>query len=192
MPLRACPQCGQKVAGAAQVCPGCSYRLSQHTPEIKESGASWFVPVLLGVALVVMGVVLSIRTRSDGELRPSASSAPPPPPSQSPLPPAGGIAPPPTDSAVPLPVGDPTIVLPSTQTKWTSEWANVREGRGLTDSILRILTPGQRVEVDSLRARWWLVYLDGQRIGYVHQTVIQDEAPVDSLATDSVIGGVRF
>ena len=192
MPLRACPQCGQKVAGAAQVCPGCSYRLSQHTPEIKESGESWFVPVLLGVALVVMGVVLSIRTRSDGELRPSASSAPPPPPSLSPLPPGDGVAPPPTDSAAPLLVGEPTLLLPSTQTKWTSDWANVREGPALTDSILQILTPGQRIEVDSLRARWWLVYLDGRRIGYVHQTVTQDEAPVDSLATDSVVGGVRF
>ncbi len=179
MPLKACPQCGQKVAGAAQVCPGCSYRLSQHTPEINGSGASWFVPVLLGVALVVLGVFLAIRTRPDGGLQPSASSAPPP---------AASVAAPPADSVAPPPVAEPTPALPSTQTKWTSDWVNVREGRALTAPILRVLTPGQRVQVDSLRVRWWLVYLDGQRIGYVHQTVIQDEAPADSLATDSVIG----
>ncbi len=176
MPLKACPQCGQKVAGAAQVCPGCSYRLSQHTPEIEGSGASWFVLVLLGVALVVLGVFLAIRTRPDSGLQPSASSAPSPAPL--------------ADSVAPPPVAEPTTALPSTQTKWTSEWANVREGRALTAPILQILTPGQRVEVDSLRVRWWLVYLDGQRIGYVHQTVIQDEEPADSVATDSLIGGV--
>ena len=183
MPLQACPQCGQKVAGAAQVCPACSYRLSQDTLEIKGSGASWFVLVFLGVALVVMGVLLAIRTGPDSGLRPSASSglspaSPPPPPPAPPL----------ADVVAPPPAAEPTTALANTQTKWTSEWANVREGRALTAPILQILTPGQRVEVDSLRARWWLVYLDGQRIGYMHQTVIQDEEPADSVATDSVIG----
>ena len=175
MPLNACPHCGQKVAGAAQVCPKCSYRLSQHTPEITEPGGSWFVPVLLGIALVVLGV-LAFWSRPDSGPQPSIPNPPLPP----------------VDSVAPPPVAEPTIALPSTETKWTSEWANVREERALTAPILRILTPGQRVEVDSLRARWWLVYLDGQRIGYVHNTVIQDEAPADSLATDSLPGGVRF
>ncbi len=187
MPLKACPQCGQKVAGAAQVCPGCSHRLSQHTPEIEESGGSWFVLVFLGVALVVVGVLLAIRTQPDGGLQPSASSVPPAAPAASAAPPLR-LA----DSVAPPPVAEPTTALPSTQIKWTLEWANVREERSLTAPIIRIFTPGQRVEVDSLRARWWLVYLDGQRMGYVHQTLIQDEEPADSLATDSLIGGVRF
>lgn len=186
MRLQACPQCGQKVAGAAQVCPACSYRLSQHTPEIKGSGASWFALVFLGVALVVLGVLLAIQTRSDDGLQPSVSSAPSP---ASPAAPAAPAPPLPlADSVGPPPAAEPTTALPSSEIKWTSEWANVREGRALTAPILQILTPGQRVEVDSLRARWWLVYLDGQRIGYVHQTVIQDEEPADSVATDSVIG----
>lgn len=180
MRLQACPQCGQKVAGAAQVCPACSYRLSQHTPEIKGSGASWFALVFLGVALVVLGVLLAIQTRRDDGLQPSVSSAPSPAFPAAPLPLADSVGPP--------PAAEPTTALPSSEIKWTSEWANVREGRALTAPILQILTPGQRVEVDSLRARWWLVYLDGQRIGYVHQTVIQDEEPADSVATDSVIG----
>ena len=110
MPLKACPQCGQKVAGAAQVCPACSYRLSQHTPETEEKGASWFIPVLLGVALVVLGVWLAIRTRPDGGLQPSAISAPlPTPPSL-----AASVAPPPADSVAPAPVAEPTPALPST------------------------------------------------------------------------------
>ena len=60
---------------------------------------------------------------------------------------------------------------------WTSDWLNVREGRGLDAPIVFIIGPGQRVEVDSLQGRWWGLYTEGERIGYIHSSVLQNEPP---------------
>ena len=68
--------------------------------------------------------------------------------------------------------------LPATAvTRWTLDWANVREGRGTSFPVLGILRPVQEVLVDSLRAGWWLVYLDGRPSGYVATDLLTDEPP---------------
>ncbi|MFB3110806.1 MAG: SH3 domain-containing protein [Gemmatimonadales bacterium] len=54
---------------------------------------------------------------------------------------------------------------------------NVREGRGTDTPIIQILDPGQPVEVDSLQGRWWGLYIDGKHIGYVANSVLQNESP---------------
>jgi uncharacterized protein YgiM (DUF1202 family) len=52
---------------------------------------------------------------------------------------------------------------------------NVR--RGATTRVVQILNPGQQVEVTNLQGRWWAVYKDGQRIGFVANSVLRNEAP---------------
>ena len=161
MPLIECPQCGQKVASVASMCPRCSYVLSQRPAPVRRRRNFWPVPVLLVVGLLVLGILGTPRTIDDGS--PPPTSSPP-----GPLPPATVDSPP---AAV------PTATRPSTQTKWTSTWVNVREGRGTSTPVVQIIDPGRPVEVDSLLGRWWVVYVDGKAIGYVHNSVLQDEWP---------------
>ena len=162
MPLIECPECGQKVASVASVCPGCSCALSLQRPaDPRRSHSSWPVPVLVVVVLLLFGV-LGIRNR--GNLR-----SPPLPTSTS-----SQLTP---QAVVPPPAETPEATGPSTQTKWTSTWVNVREGRGTDTRIVQVIDPGQRVEVDSLQGLWWAVVVDSESIGYIHNSVLRDESP---------------
>jgi hypothetical protein len=163
MPLIDCPSCGQKVASVASVCPRCSSFLRQRAAPGRESHIIWPIPVLV-IVLVLSIVILGIPKRINTESQPPTSS----PPAQ--------LTPPPATVAPP-PIATPRTTGPSTQTKWISTWVNVREGRGTDTPIVQILSPGQPVEVGSLQGRWWDLYIDGERVGYVHNSVLQNESP---------------
>ena len=179
MPLIDCPECGQKVASAASVCPRCSCFFGQRTAP-KKSRITWPVPALVMVLLLVailgipertstdLGIPeststdLGIPKRIDTESQPLTSSTP------AQLTPATVASP---------PTATPRTIDPSTQTKWTSTWVNVREGRGIDTRVVAVIDPAQRVEVDSLQGSWWVVYIDGRPIGYVANSVLQNESP---------------
>ncbi len=169
MPLLACPECGQKVASAASVCPRCSCFFGQR-PAPKKSRLTWPVPVLVTVLLLVailaiptrINTDLAIPTRINTEAQPLTSTTP------------AQLTPPTVASP---PIVTPRTTEPSTQTKWTSTWVNVREGRGIDTRIIAVIDPAQRVEVDSLQGSWWVVYIDGKPIGYVANSVLQNESP---------------
>jgi hypothetical protein len=148
------------VASVASVCPQCSYILGQRAASVRRRRNSWPVPVLLVVVLVALGILGTPRAIDNGS--PLPTSSPP-----TPLPPATVDSP---------PAVIPTTTL-STQTKWTSTWVNVREGRGTNTRVVQVIDPGQRVEVASLQGRWWELYIDGKPIGYVANSVLQDESP---------------
>ncbi len=172
MPLIECPECGQKVASVASVCPRCS-RFFGRREAPKKNHISWPIPVLVMVPLVLVAII-GIPKRINNESQPPPSS----PPAQ--------LIPP---TVAPPPIATPRTTGPSTQTQWTSTWVNVREGRGTDTPIVQILVPGQPVEVGSLQGRWWDLYIDGERVGYVHNSVLQNESPGQSL--DSTISTTR-
>ncbi len=161
MPLIDCPECGQKVASVASVCPRCSCFLGQRAAPVRRRRNSWPVPVLLVVVLVALGILGTPRTIDNGSPLPTSAT-----PAQ--VTPATVTSP---------PAATPRATGPSTQTKWTSTWVNVREGRGTNTRVVQVIDPGQRVEVDSLQGRWWGLYIDGKRIGYVANSVLQNESP---------------
>ncbi len=162
LPLIDCPECGQKVATVASVCPRCSCALSLQRPaDPRRSHSSWPVPVLMVVVLFLFGI-LGIRNMRN--LR-----SPPLPTSTSSQLTPQAVASPPAET--------PKATGLSTQTKWTSTWVNVREGRGSDTRIVQILDPRQPVEVASLQGRWWGLHIDGKRIGYVANSVLQNESP---------------
>ena len=169
MPLLDCPECGQKVASAASVCPRCSCLLD-HRAAPQKSHITWPVPVLVTVLLLVailgipkrMNTDLGIPTRIDPESQPPTSSTP------AQLTPA---------TATSLPTATPVTPGPTTETRWTSTWVNVREGRGTDTPILQILGPRQPVEVADFQGRWWGLYMDGERIGYVANSVLLNAPP---------------
>ena len=161
MPLIECPQCGKPVASVASVCPGCSYSFGYPDVQPQITRNSWWLGFTV-VVLLVAALIVIPKAVDDGS-RPLPVIPP------TPAPPAE-VAPP--------PVATPSATLREGQTKWTNDWANIREGRGLDTPIVQIISPGQQVEVDSLQGRWWMVMVDGAPIGYVHTSLLQDEEPV--------------
>ena len=155
-----CAECGQKVASVASVCPRCSCFFGRWAAPRRSSITLPF-SVLVTVLLLLVAI-LGIPKRINIESQPPTSSTP----AQS------------TTATISAPpAATPRTAGPSTQTKWTSTWVNVREGRGTDTRIVQILDPRQPVEVDSLQGRWWGLYIDGKRIGYVANSVLQNESP---------------
>ena len=160
MRLMECAECGQKVASVASVCPRCSCFFG-HRAAPRRSSITLPFPVLVTVPLLLVAI-LGISKRIKPESQAPTSSTP------AQLTPAAIISP---------PTATPRTTGPSTQTKWTSTWVNVREGRGSDTRIVQILDPRQPVEVASLQGRWWGLYIDGKPIGYVANSVLRDESP---------------
>ncbi len=159
MRLMECAECGQKVASVASVCPRCSCFFGRRAAP-RRGTITLPAPVLVTVLLLLIAI-LGILKRINTEPQPPMTSTP----AQS------------TPATITSP---PTATLrttgPSTQTKWTSTWVNVREGRGTDTRIVQILDPRQPVEVVSLRGRWWDLYIDGKPIGYVANSVLRNES----------------
>ncbi len=172
-----CPECGQKVASVASVCPRCSCFFG-HRAAPRRSNITLPFPVLV-TALLLLVAVLGILKGINTESQPPTSSTPAQLASAT-------ITPPPTSSTpaqltsatiTSPPTATPRTTAPSTQTKWTSTWVNVREGRGSETRIVQVIDPRQPVEVASLQGRWWDLYIDGKPIGYVANSVLRDESP---------------
>ena len=168
MPLIECPECGQRVASVASVCPKCS-RTLRHPAPAQRSRPFWPIPLILVAVLLVVGVItVPSRVENSPQL---PTSTPPEPERAAPAPSPPPQSPRPAERAAPNSAGPPT------QTKWTTTWVNLRQERGTDALVVRILNPGLAVEVDSLRGRWWTVYENGGAVGYVHNSVLQDNPP---------------
>ncbi len=160
MRLMECAECGQKVASVASVCPRCSCFLG-HRAAPRRGNITLPAPVLVMVLLLLVALLLiPKRINTESQLPTSSTRAQ--------LIPATITSP---------PTATPRTTGPSTQTKWTSTWVNVREGRGSDTRVVQILDPRQPVEVASLQGRWWDLYRDGKPIGHVANSVLRDESP---------------
>jgi len=184
-----CRRCGKTIRRDAEACEFCAY---PHLARRRMRGAAWTVLGLAVVALGALGIQRLVR-RGEGPSAfttsavPVQSRAAPPLPSpvesvsgDSGVPDSMPIAPPVTARPVTEPVPPPsdTVRLPAyAVARWTLDWANVREGRGTRFPVLGVLRPAQEVLVDSLRAGWWLVYLNGRPSGYVATDLLTDQPP---------------
>ena len=55
--------------------------------------------------------------------------------------------------------GDSSRTTPAgAVTKWTLDWANVREGRALGTAVVHVLPPGVAVLVGDRQSGWWAGY----------------------------------
>jgi len=61
--------------------------------------------------------------------------------------------------------------------RWAKVWVNVRKGRRPDAAIVRVLKPGEPVLVDSLRAQWYRVLIDGRPVGYVYRGNLSPTPP---------------
>lgn len=197
--LAECRKCGRKVLSKTRECPYCGARhpaRSSRTGLVLGAAGAVGVFLLLAVAARQLapgpevpeaggeGVILTapggedLPAREPGEGRSEPISAP-------------GVEAQPEASragepAVPalLRVADSFRAAPAGSvlpvggvTRWLSNWANVREGRGLESPILRVLPPGREVVVANRVSGWWEVYLDHRFIGYVAGSLLLDQPP---------------
>ncbi|MEO8637030.1 MAG: hypothetical protein ABI587_17275 [Gemmatimonadales bacterium] len=77
------------------------------------------------------------------------------------------------ESAAPTVAAAPTRTV-ATRRRYASTWMNVRADRSTTAPVLRILRPGEAVEVDSLARGWYRVWSDRLPIGYVDRRLLHD------------------
>jgi SH3-like domain-containing protein len=83
------------------------------------------------------------------------------------------------DSAVPVapaPTPEPLGTV-AAQRRYASTWTNVRADRSNTAPVIRILRPGEVVQVDSLKQGWYRLVTDEQATGYVDQRYLDTLPP---------------
>ena len=56
-------------------------------------------------------------------------------------------------------------------------WTHVRKGRSRSAVLEAVLTPGDTVYADSLERGWYRVALEGEVLGYAHESMLAPTAP---------------
>ncbi len=170
-----CKNCRREIAPASRICPHCGEvrPVRRYKP--------WPAVAVLGVGIIATAslILRSAGSESRQSEQPTTVVQPQPtPPDTTPIDSAEPDSVPMAEPIIAAPAVAPTeIATPSTLTRWTSDWANVRAGRGMQDSILRVLRPGQPVAVADLESGWWAVYIEGRRVGFVSQSLLVDQLP---------------
>ncbi len=175
--LTECRRCSRKVLSGATTCPYCGISRPGRRPP--------YVVVALLLVLAVPALVLAALRERGPEVTTATPAAVPEPRQPEIVAPA---APAPTPQAT-APIDSTETVLPepppaadsvATATKWTLDWANVREGRALGTRVVRVLRPGSSVQVTDRQAGWWALYMDGRVVGYVAGSLLGDHPPPEA------------
>ena len=207
MPYTVCPNCGQKALRVATRCPKCGIAFEaqfyQHSaPPPRSHGKS--VGILIAGVAVVLLVANALWRRFDVPLPPApqvrkVATAPPREPqplpqTQTPRESLGAVReslgtaplPQPRLPASP-PAAAPRVVAPSatltpiaaaaTPHRYASTWMNVRAERRNSAAVLRILHPGEAVQVDSLSQGWYRVVSSGEESGWVDRRLLDSVPP---------------
>jgi hypothetical protein len=165
---RQCSQCGKRALSIATRCPGCGRELD--APEVPSHGGvrDWkhFLKPTSTVAgaLAVAAVVALI-----GIARSS-------PPARDRLE---------VESSMATRVTLDTTTVAATPAESPSElkiarsWTNVRKARSVKAPLEAVLMPGDTVVADSLGKGWYRVALEGEVLGFAHQSTL---ASVDQQA----------
>jgi ribosomal protein L37E len=190
--LVSCRRCGKHIDRKVAVCPYCGHHVMRARRVI---GTAWAVAGVAVAIAVGYGVLRSgylARLLPDRPAEVAAAPAPAPalaaPDSVPPVAPPIVVPPPdapqreaaPTPAAAERPVeaaAPPSDLPRSLQTRWTADWANVREGRSVTSAVVRVLAPGIPINVAGMRDGWWEYYESGEMRGYIANSVLESQPP---------------
>lgn len=197
---RVCPGCGKTVLSVATRCPGCGHAFE--TRYDRHIDAKPLRPRVPGPALIVVAIVVVAAANllwKSGRGSPQTIRPPAPPPaatvaSQSapiaarsesvtaaparvdtapaPKPPAPKVKPP-----APAPAVRPAepVAVAGAQRRFATTWINVREVRSNKSKVVRVLKPGEAVQVDSLGQGWYKV-VSGEP-GYADRRLLASAPP---------------
>jgi hypothetical protein len=188
-----CPQCGRKALSVATRCPHCGvafpsrplqrfapgYRLDRLRPVLAVGGVLVLGAVLLTVVLprLELKPAAPAPGASPGETSPTLATPPDSVPADSVVEGhrSDTVAPDQTPAVSSAPI-TPTPPSPLA-TRFARTWVNVRGGRGRAAPAVRVLNPGDAVQVDSLSLGWYRVLIDGRAAGYVHRSNLDPVSP---------------
>ena len=177
-----CPQCGRKALSVATRCPHCGVAFPSRPLALSAPGSRLdrLRPVLVVAGILILAaVLLAVVLPRLGSKAATPTLATPP----------GAVA---TNSAVQgaasdviAPVHPPAVssasVTPTAPRplpkRFARTWVNVRGGRGRATPAVRVLNPGDSVQVDSLSRGWYRVLIDGHPAGYVHRSNLDPVSP---------------
>ncbi|HET7038732.1 MAG TPA: zinc ribbon domain-containing protein [Gemmatimonadales bacterium] len=180
--LVSCRRCGKHISRHAPVCPYCGH----HLQRARRAAA-------VGWALVVLGLIGAAAWGAyragylDRLMAPPEAPAPEPATPQ----PVGPDRSTPNAAPIVVPPPDTTPVRPAPpqsqpqsqpppaaavlRTRWTTEWANVRQDRSIQSAVVRVLGPGVEVSVGRLLDGWWEYYENGAVRGYIANSVLASQ-----------------
>jgi hypothetical protein len=205
-----CPSCAQKALPVATRCPRCGLAFEgQRFPPTKKTPRRSRTAIGLLSAGVVVSVLGANALMQRLHLAPSPAppgpaAEPPPRPELLPRPvveslgatvvlvdtaaastsqaPAEFQPPQPVSGDDPAQLSAPTepVDLGAAQRRYASTWTNVRAGRSNAAQVLRILRPGEGVQVDLLERGWYRIRTETQTVGYVDRRLL---SPSPALTT---------
>jgi ribosomal protein L37E len=188
-----CPQCGRKALSVATRCPHCGvafpskplqrsapgYRLDRLRPVLAVGGVLVLGAVLLTVVLPRLESKAAGPAPGafSGDTSPTLATPPGAASAESVVQgdPSDAVAPVQRPAASFAPV-TPTPPSPLAK-RFARTWVNVRGGRGRAAPAVRVLNPGDAVQVDSLSRGWYRVLIDGRVAGYVHRSNLDPASP---------------
>jgi hypothetical protein len=185
MPDIECPKCGHRALSVATRCPRCGFafpaELLQPPAGMDRGWGRGALGIGGAVAVVMVLALLGRRGGGTGEPDPAAGMA-----ADALVP--GGVTPardtlPAKASAAPVtPRASPELPpTPAPATgmlrRYARTWVNVRESRSARAGILRVLQPGDAIQVDSLSRGWYRVVDDGRSAGYAHRALLGAAPP---------------
>jgi hypothetical protein len=176
-----CSECGKRALSVATRCPHCGFQFPsrplQRAGEAHSLGRHGTKAALAGAVLAAIVVAAILVRRSSVEAVAVSTDVP------------GTIAPvqsaPPRPSAAVDSLDSAPAATPSSQPsggrsvrRYARTWVHVRGDRDRAAPSVRILNPGEGVQVDSLNRGWYRVLVNDRMIGYVHRSMLGD-APAE-------------
>jgi hypothetical protein len=183
---RQCTECGKRALSIATRCPGCGRELP--VPEVPEHGGirefgGIRTPQGLAVALAIVAVIASAQlgrtTQRDSQPEEEESSfvaaVPAAPADFSGVTAAGTTTAPAASASAGAMTGG---IRPEFRVART--WTHVRKSRSRSADLEAVLLPGDTVIADSLGRGWYRVALEGEVLGYAHQSTLAEAGGVAS------------
>jgi septal ring-binding cell division protein DamX len=174
-----CSQCGKRALSVATRCPGCGHEFPSEPIRRTSPAANLgrFLPLVALAGLLLVGALSrAILAHTGRPAAPEESSAI-----------AAGTreetssvaAAPRLGPTTPAPSPKVTAAAPVQAQLIARTWTKVRNRRSTKGEVEAVLLPGDTVVVDSLSRGWWRVALEGEVLGYAHEsTLVTDAAAV--------------
>jgi len=204
-----CRRCSKRIPPESASCPYCAYPVRRARVLARAGIGAGVAVVALVVLVVALGrrgseepLVASVAGQppaqpvdppSDGQLQPAdtagadtafraspVEAAPPRTAAVRSLTPERQALARDTAAARPRPGPVPPEAVGVRGTRWSLDWVNVREGRGVDNAIVTVLRPGVEVQLADQRGGWWAVYVDGTFVGYASGALFGPEPPADT------------